>query len=226
MTVFFNTFQPPAATASFFERMKFIIEDQGLQSYVQRKGFNERSVRPSIATAVFFNVTPVPGMVQPDQEDCGRFFQKTPAIAVRILLGHPVTFGCGAVLTLVFGGLCTIAAFYLFLVHGNPALIGNNLSAMCSTRRWMSFAVTCHCLPQKKRKMTSCCVETGSLPPPRVAHVKAPCANFSSKLAKNAKTILGKGTAPFKTHSIHNLALRCSIDVLFRVFRSMFSRCS
>ena len=37
--------QPPAATASFFERMKFIIEDQGLQSYVQRKGFNERSVR-------------------------------------------------------------------------------------------------------------------------------------------------------------------------------------
>ena len=36
--------QPPAATASFFERMKFIIEDQGLQSYVQRKGFNERSV--------------------------------------------------------------------------------------------------------------------------------------------------------------------------------------
>ena len=40
-----NSFQPPAATASFFERMKFIIEDQGLQSYVQRKGFNERSVR-------------------------------------------------------------------------------------------------------------------------------------------------------------------------------------
>ena len=71
MTVLFNPFQPPAATASFFERMKFIIEDQGLQSYVQRKGFNERSVRPSIATAVFFNVTPVPGMVQPDQEDCG-----------------------------------------------------------------------------------------------------------------------------------------------------------
>ena len=34
--------QPPAATASFFERMKFIIEDKGLQSYVQRAGFNER----------------------------------------------------------------------------------------------------------------------------------------------------------------------------------------
>ena len=36
--------QPPAATASFFERMKFIIEDKGLQSYVQRAGFNERYV--------------------------------------------------------------------------------------------------------------------------------------------------------------------------------------
>ncbi|XP_059078932.1 teneurin-m-like isoform X2 [Tigriopus californicus] len=33
--------QPPAITASFFERMKFIIEDKGLQSYVQRAGFNE-----------------------------------------------------------------------------------------------------------------------------------------------------------------------------------------
>ena len=34
--------QPPAVTASFFERMKFIIEENGLQSYVQRAGFNER----------------------------------------------------------------------------------------------------------------------------------------------------------------------------------------
>ena len=34
--------QPPAMTASFFEQMKFIIEDKGLQSYVQRAGFNER----------------------------------------------------------------------------------------------------------------------------------------------------------------------------------------
>ena len=36
--------QPPSLTASFFERMKFIIEDKGLQSYVQRAGFNERCV--------------------------------------------------------------------------------------------------------------------------------------------------------------------------------------
>ena len=37
--------QPPSLTASFFERMKFIIEDKGLQSYVQRAGFNERCVK-------------------------------------------------------------------------------------------------------------------------------------------------------------------------------------
>ena len=37
--------QPPSLTASFFERMKFIIEDKGLQSYVQRAGFNERFVK-------------------------------------------------------------------------------------------------------------------------------------------------------------------------------------
>ena len=36
--------QPPSATASFFERMKFIIEDKGLQSYVEKAGFNERYV--------------------------------------------------------------------------------------------------------------------------------------------------------------------------------------
>ena len=47
--------QPPAATASFFERMKFIIEDQGLQSYVQRKGFNERSV--SWSMRMFFSMS-------------------------------------------------------------------------------------------------------------------------------------------------------------------------
>ena len=34
--------QPPSSTASFFERMKFIIEDKGLQSYVEKAGFNER----------------------------------------------------------------------------------------------------------------------------------------------------------------------------------------
>ncbi|XP_040567553.1 teneurin-m isoform X3 [Lepeophtheirus salmonis] len=33
--------QPPAIYASFFERMKFIIEDKGLQSYVVDKAFNE-----------------------------------------------------------------------------------------------------------------------------------------------------------------------------------------
>ena len=33
---------PPAITASFFERMKFIIEDKGMQSYVEGPGFNER----------------------------------------------------------------------------------------------------------------------------------------------------------------------------------------
>ena len=34
--------QPPAITASFYERMRFIIEDKGLQSYAKKKGFNER----------------------------------------------------------------------------------------------------------------------------------------------------------------------------------------
>ena len=34
--------QPPAVTASFYERMRFIIEDRGLQSYAKKKGFNER----------------------------------------------------------------------------------------------------------------------------------------------------------------------------------------
>ena len=29
-------------TASFYERMRFIIEDRGLQSYAKKKGFNER----------------------------------------------------------------------------------------------------------------------------------------------------------------------------------------
>ncbi len=33
---------PPAITASFFERMKFIIEEKGMQSYVERSDFNER----------------------------------------------------------------------------------------------------------------------------------------------------------------------------------------
>ena len=33
---------PPAATASFFERMRFIIEEKGLQSYASKPGFNER----------------------------------------------------------------------------------------------------------------------------------------------------------------------------------------
>ena len=33
---------PPAVTASFFDRMKFIIEDKGMQSYVKQQDFNER----------------------------------------------------------------------------------------------------------------------------------------------------------------------------------------
>ena len=58
-----NALQPPAATASFFERMKFIIEDQGLQSYVQRKGFNERSVRRRVQMGpwLFFSMSLFPG---------------------------------------------------------------------------------------------------------------------------------------------------------------------
>ena len=32
----------PAMTAPFYERMRFIIEDKGIQSYAKKIGFNER----------------------------------------------------------------------------------------------------------------------------------------------------------------------------------------
>lgn len=34
--------QPPAITASFFERMKFLIEEGSLQNYARQESFNER----------------------------------------------------------------------------------------------------------------------------------------------------------------------------------------
>ena len=34
--------QPPAITASFFERMKFLIEEGSLQNYARQETFNER----------------------------------------------------------------------------------------------------------------------------------------------------------------------------------------
>jgi hypothetical protein len=34
--------QPPAITASFFEKMKFLIEDGSLQSYAKPEAFNGR----------------------------------------------------------------------------------------------------------------------------------------------------------------------------------------
>jgi len=34
--------QPPAITASFFERMKFLIEEGSLQNYAKQESFNER----------------------------------------------------------------------------------------------------------------------------------------------------------------------------------------
>ena len=34
--------QPPAATASFFQKMRFIIEEGSLQRYVKNTAFNER----------------------------------------------------------------------------------------------------------------------------------------------------------------------------------------
>lgn len=34
--------QPPAITASFFERMKFLIDEDSLQNYVRQGNFNER----------------------------------------------------------------------------------------------------------------------------------------------------------------------------------------
>lgn len=37
--------QPPAVTASFYERMKFLIEEGSLQSYAKQDAFNERYVR-------------------------------------------------------------------------------------------------------------------------------------------------------------------------------------
>lgn len=36
--------QPPAATASFFERMKFLIDEGSLQNYAKQENFNERYV--------------------------------------------------------------------------------------------------------------------------------------------------------------------------------------
>jgi len=36
--------QPPAVTASFFERIKFLIEEGSLQNYAKHENFNERSV--------------------------------------------------------------------------------------------------------------------------------------------------------------------------------------
>lgn len=36
--------QPPAVTASFYERMKFLIEEGSLQSYAKQDAFNERFV--------------------------------------------------------------------------------------------------------------------------------------------------------------------------------------
>lgn len=34
--------QPPAITASFFERMKFLIDESSLQNYAKLETFNER----------------------------------------------------------------------------------------------------------------------------------------------------------------------------------------
>ena len=34
--------QPPALTASFFQRMQFLIEENSVQSYAQKNAFNER----------------------------------------------------------------------------------------------------------------------------------------------------------------------------------------
>lgn len=36
--------QPPAITASFFERMKFLIDEGSLQNYARQESFNERYV--------------------------------------------------------------------------------------------------------------------------------------------------------------------------------------
>lgn len=36
--------QPPAITASFFERMKFLIDEGSLQNYARQETFNERYV--------------------------------------------------------------------------------------------------------------------------------------------------------------------------------------
>lgn len=37
--------QPPAITASFFERMKFLIDEGSLQNYARQETFNERWVK-------------------------------------------------------------------------------------------------------------------------------------------------------------------------------------
>lgn len=38
--------QPPSPTASFFQRMQFLIEEDSVQSYAHRQAFNDRLVTP------------------------------------------------------------------------------------------------------------------------------------------------------------------------------------
>ena len=50
--------QPPAITASFFERMKFLIDEGSLQNYARPETFNERYVE-RIVIFIRFTTPPV-----------------------------------------------------------------------------------------------------------------------------------------------------------------------
>lgn len=49
--------QPPPPTASFFQRMQFLIEEDSVQSYANRPSFNERSVY----LTELYNIFTLPG---------------------------------------------------------------------------------------------------------------------------------------------------------------------
>lgn len=44
--------QPPAVTASFYQRMKFLIEEDSVQSYSHRDEYSERSVRERLSVCL------------------------------------------------------------------------------------------------------------------------------------------------------------------------------
>ena len=61
--------QPPASTASFFQKMRFIIEEGSLQRYAKNTAFNERQVNPIYIYNLYQN-NPI----------CNLYYQNNPLI--------------------------------------------------------------------------------------------------------------------------------------------------